>query len=278
MYRTLLTGVRADTPIGAMVSFGLLRLNPSFRLAWDDRIAALFTPAPMSADELVELVSKTAAGRPKPEDRSEFSWSSTLKDVNHEDWVKAVAGATTSEQWEWLAAFGAPGAERFHQTPFDMTSGSQKFPAELAALPVAVTQESVREALFGPWMYRDSTHSLGWDPNMVRAGAFTSVQPRELKKERGVTAAVWLASESLPLFPCFIAEGGRLVVRAWVGHQFRWPVWEQPVTLAGLKALIRNPSHPQVTAVYGSSRTKAGRQPGFGPTQMIFEDWRHFHS
>ena len=56
MHRTLLTGVRADTPIGAMVSFGLLRLNPTFRLGWDDRIAALYTPAPLSADQLVELV------------------------------------------------------------------------------------------------------------------------------------------------------------------------------------------------------------------------------
>ena len=275
MHKTLLTGVRADTPIGAMVSFGLLRLNPSFRLAWDGRIAAVYTPAPLSAGELVELVARTASGRPKPEDRPEFSWSSTLKDVGQEDWAKAISSATTSDEWDWLAAFGAPGPERFHPTPFDMTSGSQKFLRELAALPGSVTQESVREALFGPWMYRDSTHSLGWDPNMVRAGAFTSVQPRELKKERGVTAAVWLASESLPLFPCFTAEGGRLAVRAWVGHQFTWPVWERPLTLAGLKALIRNPWHPQVTSVYGSLRTKAGRQPGFGPAQIIFEDRRH---
>ena len=278
MHRTLLTGVRADTPIGAMVSFGLLRLNPSFRLAWHGRIAAVYTQGLLLADDLVELVTRTAANRPKAEDRTEFSWSHTLKDVKQEDWVKAVSGATTSDQREWLAALGAPGADAFYPTPFDMTSGSQKFLHELGDLPGAVTQESVREALFGPWMYRDMTHSLGWDPNMMRAGAFTSVQPRELKRERGVTAAVWLASESLPLFPCFIGEGGRLVVRAWVGHQFRWPVWESPVTLDGLRSLIRNPSHPQVTSIYGSSRTRAGRQPGFSPAQMIFEDWEHSQS
>lgn len=277
MHKTLLTGVRADTPIGAMVSFGLLRLNPTFRLAWDDRIAVVYTPAPFSADELVELVTRTATSRPKPEDRPEFSWSNTLKNVEQAAWVNAVSSAITSEQKEWLAAFGAFGARRFYPTPFDMTSGSQKFLRELAMLPGSVTPESVREALFGPWMYRDSTHSLGWDPNMVRAGAFTSVQPRELKKERSV-AAVWLASESLPLFPCFIVEGGLLAARGWVNHQFRWSVCERPVTLAGLKALIRNPWHPQVTAVYGSSRIRAGRQAGFGPAQAILEDWRHIQA
>jgi hypothetical protein len=180
--------------------------------------------------------------------------------------------AKSAEQLAWLAALGAPAADRFLPTPFDMTSGSQKFLHELAALPSAVTAESVCEALFGPWKYQDATHSLGWDPNMMRAGAFTSVQPRELKKERGVTAGVWLASESLPLFPCFINESGRLAVRGWINHQFRWPVWDVPVTLAGVQALIRNPCHPQVTAVYGSQRAKAGRQPGFAPAQVIFED------
>ena len=278
MHKTSLTGVRADTPIGAMVSFGLLRLNPTFRLAWEDRIAAVYTPAPLSAGELVELVTRTAASRGKPEDRPEFSWSNTLKDVEQAVWVKAVSEATTSDQKEWLAAFGALRAKRFYPTPFDMTSGSQKFLRELAALPASVTSESVREALFGPWMYRDSTHSLGWDPNMLRAGAFTSVQPRELKKERGVTAAVWLASESLPLFPCFIVEGGLMAARGWVNRQFRWSICERPMTLTGLKALIRNPWHPQVMAVYGSSRTKAGRQSGFGPAQPISADWRHIQA
>ena len=62
LHRTFLTGVRADTPIGAMVSFGLLRLNPSFWLAWHDRIAVVFTPEPFSADELLKAVDKAMDG------------------------------------------------------------------------------------------------------------------------------------------------------------------------------------------------------------------------
>jgi hypothetical protein len=272
MHKIVLGGVRADSPIGAMVAFGLFRTLPSLRLAWEDRIATVYSPTPLSADELVETVAIIARERPQPETRVEFSWSSTLKNVKPEDWARAVSTATTSDQLAWLAAIGVGAADRFYGTPFDMTSGSQKFLRELAALPAAVMPESIREALFGPWKYQDSTHSLGWDPSMVRSGAFTSVQPRELKKNRGVTAAVWLASESLPLFPCFIADNGHLGVRGWTNRQFRWPVWDQPVTLVGLKALIRNPWHQQVTAVYGASIVRAGRQPGFGPAQVIFED------
>lgn len=269
MHKILLTGVRADTPIGAMVAFGLLRLNPAFRLSWEDRIAAMYTPEVLTTEEIIERVTGIAEGR--PEHRHEFSWASTLKDAKTEDWAQAVSSVETPEQWEWLAAVGAPGPKRFNATPFDMTSGSQKFLRELANLPRAVTSRSVQETLFGPWRYADSTHSLGWDPTMLRAGAFTAVQPRELKN-RGVTAAVWLASESLPLFPCFIGERGRLAVRGWADRQFRWPIWELPVSIDGLKALIRNPRHHQVSTIYGASRVKAGRQPGFGPAQPIFED------
>jgi hypothetical protein len=270
MPKILLTGIRADTPIGAMAAFGLLRLNPSWLLSWEGPIAAIHTPTPLASDQVVATVTECAIAR--PEQRLEFSWSSTLKDTQPVQWERAVQSAETKEQCEWLAALGAPRADRFLATRFDMTAGSQKFLRELEALPKAVTPESVREALFGPWRYSDSTHSLGWDPVMLRGGAFTSVQPRELKKERGVTAAVWLASECLPLFPCFIDDRGRLAVRGWVGNQFRWPVWERPAKLAGVKALIRNPRHVQVAAIYGAVRMKAGRQPGFSPAQFVFED------
>jgi hypothetical protein len=270
MHKILLKGIRADAPIGAMAAFGLLRLNPSWQLCWEGPFAAIHTPDPLTSDQLVGALTEYA--RVRPEHRPEFSWSTTLKDTKPDAWERAIQSTETNEQREWLAALGAPRADRFLATRFDMTAGSQKFLRELEALPKAVTPESVREALFGPWRYNDSTHSLGWDPAMVRGGAFTSVQPRELNKQRSVTAAVWLASECLPLFPCFLDDRGWLVVRGWVENQFRWPVWERPIALAGVKALIRNPGHMQVAAIYGATRIKAGRQPGFSPAQFVFED------
>jgi hypothetical protein len=270
VHKILLTGIRADTPIGAMAAFGLIRLQPSWRLCWENRLASLDTQEPTTAEHVIEVITRTA--RERPEKRLAFSWADTLKNAESEDWEQAASECSETEECEWLVALGAPGRKQFYPTPFDMTSGSQKFLRQLAALPRAVTRESVREALFGPWRYEGSTHSLGWDPVMLRAGAFTSVQPRDLKKQRGVTAAVWLASESLPLFPCFLDDRGRLAVRGWIVDQFQWPVWDRPISVAGLKALIRNPWHPEVQEVFGARRVKAGRQPGFGPAQAVFAD------
>jgi hypothetical protein len=270
VHKILLTGIRADTPIGAMAAFGLIRLMPCWRFCWENRLAGLHTPESITAEHIIEVIARTASDR--PEKRLEFSWADNLKSAKSKDWEEAASKASTPEECGWLVALGAPGRKQFYPTPFDMTSGSQKFLRELAALPHAVTPESVREALFGPWQYEDSTHSLGWDPVMMRAGAFTSVQPRDLKKQRGVTAAIWLASESLPLFPCFLDERGKLAVRGWIDDQFQWPIWDRPIALAGLKALIRNPRHPEVQELLGASRAKAGRQPGFGPAQAVFAD------
>ncbi len=253
-----------------MAAFGILRLSDSWRLYWEERVAALHTANPFTTEKIVDTIAYVAGNRPGS--RPEFSWADSLKDANSEDWEQAGAKAITPDETEWLVALGVPGRKQFYPTPFDMTSGSQKFLRELAALPGAVTRDSVREALFGPWRYGDSTHSLGWDPVMMRAGAFTAVQPRDLKKQRGVTAAVWLASESLPLFPCFLDESGKLVTRGWNADQFQWPVWQRPVTLNGLKALIRNPRHPEVHKIFQTRRTKAGRQPGFSPAQAVFAD------
>jgi hypothetical protein len=60
-------------------------------------------------------------------------------------------------------------------------------------------------------------------------------------KKWGVRAAVWLATESLPLFPCF-CEASKLATRAFRSErrirEFCWPVWSSPISLAVLKSLL----------------------------------------
>ena len=98
----------------------------------------------------------------------------------------------------------------------------------------------LREVLFGPWKDRDEQHSLGWDPSTILLAAFTVEGPGRMKKW-GVHAAVWLATESLPLFPCF-CTGSKLATRAFRSEgrirEFCWPVWGKPVSLAALKSLL----------------------------------------
>jgi hypothetical protein len=61
----------------------------------------------------------------------------------------------------------------------------------------------VKEALFGPWKYVHDEHSLGWDPQGQRLHALRNKAPTNDAKRRSVCAAVFLATEALPLFPSF---------------------------------------------------------------------------
>jgi hypothetical protein len=55
-----------------------------------------------------------------------------------------------------------------------------------------------------------------------------------------VRAAVWLAFESLPLFPCFYADSAtqRGFDRRERKPYFYWPVWKEPVSLVVVKSLL----------------------------------------
>jgi hypothetical protein len=271
----VLTGLKVNTPIGAMAAFGLLRLNPNWHLSWKQLCAVVTAEEEIAPDAIVQHLADKA--RARCDDRYEFQWSETgkLREADPEKWRAAVrtgqARKEGREQLDWLAALGVPVTKEFARSPFDFTSGSQSFLMELANLPGRVTKESVREALFGPWLYNDSTHSLGWDPAMMRGGAFTAEQPRENKRKRGVTAAVWLASESLPLFPCFVNERGMLTARGWTEREFRWPLWETPISLGALVSLLCNLEGRHDVAVYAAAKIKAGRQSGFNSARLVCE-------
>lgn len=81
---------------------------------------------------------------------------------------------------------------------------------------------------------------------------------------------MWLAFESLPLFPCFYAGGLALPAfrRERREFTFCWPVWRAPIGLETLKSLlgwgaltedkpdVKELSARGVTAVYRSARFK----------------------
>lgn len=141
-------------------------------------------------------------------------------------------------------------------TDLAMTSGQQdlfagvlKVAEKLAKrskqdlIPPAVRQE-IEKALFGPWGYEDDEHSLGWDPNVQRLHALRNKAPTSDNKRRSVRAAVFLATQALPLFPCF-AVGGRLRTTGFHRHEdddwFAWPIWRDPISLDILRSLLAHP-------------------------------------
>ena len=262
MYPLTLTGLCGSNPLGAMAAFGLLRVIdeiPSFnqsRLAWtqmDDWQAVLFTPEATSREMLVSGLVE----RQKEIDLSPLNWSDDIRVApsEYQDYLVHVAASASHRSRhcaDWFSALGSELATDGSKglvkpTHFHMTSGQMKFLKSLCELEKNLNTngtEAFSEALFGPWRYEYMQYSLGLDPNAERIAALSDVAPTKVKP-KSVGAAVWLAADSLPLFPTTVTErprGVRLLTtgfsrrsRDWV---FRWPVWEEPITLQTLKSLL----------------------------------------
>jgi hypothetical protein len=141
-------------------------------------------------------------------------------------WAPALRGPVVAQRVRQFAAGCGLGerlalvlerAARLH----DLGKADPRFQAMLYGDEVAAAAGELlaksgmdREALFGPWRYEDPQHSLGWDPSAERLHALRSRSPTK-DAPQGVAAAVWLAFEALPLFPCFLS-GGSLVTRGFV--------------------------------------------------------------
>jgi hypothetical protein len=285
--------------MGAMAAFGVLRVCQRLpglegsKLAWKagggGDFAVLWAPGQTTPEALVEaLVTdvKYAAAR------DELNGEEQIKTQGPVEFRKRAEAALEAGEWEtaeWFAAFGSELVcgrdEKIDATPFDMSVARQKFLADARKLAAGLGEdkpgrntksagESYREALFGPWKYEDDQHSLGWDPSTMKLGAFTYKAPTSMANA-GVRAAVWLAFESLPLFPCFADSWGRLQVRAF-RHDRRdftlcWPVWRPPISLETLGSLLgweglvedtiplAELAARGVTAVYRSERFKPNK-------------------
>jgi hypothetical protein len=302
-----LTGLRADLPIGAMAAFGVLRLCsaavPGTKLAWQEGGSSwhtiLYPGAEMSREGLVKVLLTEVsrhASVPVWEGRDQ------IKGVSREEFRKAARDAIEAgerQKSDWLAAFANElvyeEGEVIEPTPFDMSVARQKFLADAVKLAQVLANmkrgkndktpaEDFEEALFGPWRYSDDQHSLGWDPSTMKFGAFTYKAPTGMANS-GVRAAVWLAFQSLPLFPVF-ARGSHQQTRAFQQRgrraTFCWPVWEPAITLAELRCLLASAdltskegpaelAARRVIAVYRSEKFKPNKyMVTFRPAELAF--------
>jgi hypothetical protein len=300
----LLTGLEGSHPLGFLAALGLLRccqeveaLGP-LRLSWkkeSDWLAVLHAGRPRSATDLLSGLVARQQGRP---DSPELTWAKNIKTAPEifRDAARSAAASTTPTDRryaDFLAAFTCDLATNFkgdlEPTAFYMTSGRQEFLKEACGLAGRLAsgvslnrqrkgpEEMFREALFGPWKYEDPQHSLGWDPSTERLHALRSQSPTR-EPSAGVAAAVWLAFEALPLFPCFLS-GGRLATRGFsrLGDRtvFTWPIWTAPASLATVGSLLaleeltrEDPPQAElcqrgVAAVFRSERYKVKTQGNY---------------
>lgn len=254
-----LAGLVGSSPIGALAAFGLLRVCSeipelhSAKLSWtsqDDWTATLHVAPRNSQSDLVERLVAYLSMRKM----GVFDWSKDIR-VAPDDFraqlIDKASSSTVSERTEadYFSAFGSEvvvdGSKGLVKpTAFHMTSGQQKFldsVNELGRQLKTDSSEALREALFGPWRYKDNQHSLGLDPITERMYALRHRAPTS-EAATSVRAAVWLAIEALPLFPTAVRNGRRLSTTGFSSENdhnvFTWPIWTDPIGLDGLRSLL----------------------------------------
>jgi hypothetical protein len=238
------------------------------RLGWDeaDWSAVLETDGTVGVEDLITALARRQAGCPG---RLELAWSSNIKTARTQ-YLQAAAAALEAAHAgrrgfaDFLSAFACElrtnDQDQVEPTAFYMTSGQQKFLKEVGHLAQRLatgiqlgrhrksTEDLFREALLGPWLYQDPQHSLGWDPTAERLHALRAQSPTK-EASAGVAAAVWLAFEALPLFPCFLSEMV-LATTGFVTHgtnwrdsvtHLTWPLWTCPAPVDTLRSLLSLP-------------------------------------
>lgn len=261
-----LTGLQADLPIGAMAAFGTLRICQRLdrwkgsKLSWrqlgGSYLARLHSAdANLGREDLIADLLEDVGPISEQPTLKHFEQIKAVKQADFVRFAEELLESTNGcdrDAAAWLAALAndVAGAEGLVEaSPFDMSVARQSFPSDALKLArllsdrspknMAAARASYVEALFGPWAYRDDQHSFGWDPTTMKLGAFTHKAPTKMANT-GVRAAVWLAFESLPLFPSFFNR--ELVTRAFRKRRrtvvFCWPLWENPISLPELETLL----------------------------------------
>ncbi len=158
--------------------------------------------------------------------------------------------------------------------------GHQHFLGFMRELCSQVTTEHLKTTLFAPWRYRDEGRSFRWDPSEDRRYALRASDPAKGSDKR--IPAMWganrLAFEALACLPCH-PRGRRLRTTGFQEERvFRWPLWDSPVTLMTLRALLAHPAVLDgdaatlaamgVFAITSSRRTAVDRKRSFGPASV----------
>ena len=276
LYPIELPGLRGHHPLGFLAACGLLRLaterSPA-RLGWKAENAggwvAFLQIGESQADDLRDRLINVVA-----ESAKKF-----IKDLEQVGITEAEAPASDFRKWsestlatDLLPSIGSEILQRrkesgknkgkfvIRTSHFAMTSGQQDLLSGARKVAEKMAKRSrnneiqekvrqnIQEALFGLWSYQDDEHSLGWDPNGQRLHALRNKAPADDDKNRSVSGAVFLATQALPLFPCFTV--GRSVGRSLYTtgfHRengedwFSWPIWRDPISLDTLRSLLAHP-------------------------------------
>lgn len=159
-------------------------------------------------------------------------------------------------------------------TAFHFTAGNQNFLEMVTGLRQGITDDQIREGLFGPWTNPAPLPTLGWDVGNSREYALRATDPSKDPK-RCQPAVEWLGLLGLRFFPCFTEKTQTRttgVSGSWKNGSFTWPVWEgwlSPPTIASIVGLDLQSMSPEerrargIATVYASTIQRSD-QGGYG--------------
>lgn len=291
-----LTGLKGHHPLGFLAACGLLRCcsEPfaATRLAWNaQRVDSAFH-AVLHSDSRIDttMLTQVLTCRAKQQRQSTaLTWSAKIDDRGkfRETARRVCQAHQCADTRDSLATFAALASDvvtrrngDLRPTLLDLTSGNQGFLTSMRVVAGepkqrngnlrSFAENAVQEAVLGPWLYGDDDHSLGWDPQIQRLHALRHKVPEQDKANRSVRVALFLASQALPLFPCFAVDGQLRTVcfrREGREDSFYWPIWDRPISIDVLKSLVAqvpsgNLAERGVVAVYRSLRASTGGTKG----------------
>ena len=210
---------------------------------------------------------------------------------------KAAAGAGrppyAAELWSALVSDAAVTRDGVKAEPTPLCllfgQGHQHFLERLASVPrqkvppargkgrgrteVSET-DCLGEALFAPWERPDGTKSFRWDPNEDVRYALRARNPTDPKAkettQHGANRLAAIGLSVLTVVPVRRAGSVRLALlggnRGRSGFSFEWPIWREPITLAGIRALLGHPGlgRPETRAAHGIVECRRARRISAG--------------
>ena len=201
-------------------------------------------------------------------------------------------GHTDPTAARMVAAFGCDAVcndeGMIEDTGFRTMSGAghQHFLEFMNVLAKETTAEQLREALFGPWRYRDSSPTMRWDAEDDRRYALRWDEPSK-DPVRTMRGANLLAIAALPLFPVIPTSSNTVATTGFSGRGSRgtfvtWPIWTGWLDLDSIGSLLslrelqdrgeisaKSILPYGVAAIYRSQRITLGKYRNFTPATSL---------
>lgn len=272
-----LRGLEANSLLAFMALLGLLRALDHTRPDWSVRVrwtgrpwtAALLLDAAVSEDDVAAAADEGVLaiagayrlapeganqGAPRDVKFSADAYRAIIRDQRATATGSALVSALSAEHPRRKDGSVMPGPlvllfGQGHQHFLDRLTSVPMLPAPLVKpkrgeKPPKVPptgSSKMMEALFAPWSRGDETDSFRWDPADDQRYALRFGDPSKSGAARTTHGANRLAAVGLLSFPCVAGEYVLEAVgslRAEGTRHYLWPIWTEPLTLAGIETLL----------------------------------------